>query len=67
MNQESKQIFSTIQQIKLRQLQLEVEALEQQLKNTLQIEIEDAELVMHSSASYVRIDDVPGQTVVKIN
>lgn len=67
MNQESKQIFSTIQQVKLRQLELEVEALEQQIKSTLQIEIEDAEAVMQSSASYIRIDDIQEQTVVKIS
>lgn len=42
MNQESKQMFSTIQQAKLRQLELEVEALEKQIENNLAIEPKSA-------------------------
>ena len=64
MNQKSKQVLSTIQQVKLRQLQLEIAALEQQIADVLQIDNEYE--VLQSSASYIRINEIEDTTVIKL-
>lgn len=67
MNQKSKQLLSTIQQIKLRQLELEVETLERQIENTVKVEDEYAEEIIQSSVSYVRINEIKEKTVIKLS
>ena len=67
MNQKSKQLLSTIQQIKLRQLELEVETLERQIENTVKVEAEYTEEIIQSSVSYVRINEIKEKTVIKLS
>ena len=67
MNQKSKQLLSTIQQIKLRQLELEVETLEKHIEKTVKVEDEYAEEVIQSSVSYVRINEIKEKTVIKLS
>jgi len=67
MNQKSKQLLSTIQQIKLRQLEIEVETLEKQIENTVKVEEEYAEEIIQSSVSYVRINEIKEKTVIKLS
>ena len=66
MNQESRSVFSTIQQVKFTELQLEIEALEKQIADTLQIQNEYTEGVMQSSTEFIRIEELKAKTVVKL-
>lgn len=67
MNQKSEQLLSTIQLIKLRQLELEIETLERHLEKTVKVEEEYAEEIIQSPASYVRINEVKEKTVIKLS
>lgn len=67
MNSTLQPVFSSIQQHKLRQLQLEIEALEQQISNGLQNKIQPTvDYSSQSSIPLIQIDDNAAKTGVKL-
>lgn len=67
MNQDFGQTLSTVQQIKLRQLELEVKSLEMQLASTLGVEQKpDLGRAAQLSNSFIYLDETMANTVIKL-